>query len=222
MSKSIFRILRLSLFLMIVFCVNTAGQDSLAIADTLSPSIDDSLKVEVQNDSTVIEKVEVKRNNVRIKRRLVFSKVKCGGKSFLIASPEGWVLDEESGKDQGLEVVFYPQGWNLDYAPALIYTKIISKNGDLDKSFTDVINEQVDQLKNYGAVILKDSIAYTYDNKQSVIINFIDKSTQTNNLVSYINEFNYVVSMILTSQDKDQFLKSKPKFFELINSYKIN
>lgn len=207
---------------MIIFYVNTAGQDSLAIADTLSPSIEDSLKVEVQNDSTVIEKVEVKRNNVRIKRRLVFSKVKCGGKSFLIASPEGWVLDEESGKDQGLEVVFYPQGWNLDYAPALIYTKIISKNGDLDKSFTDVISEQVDQLKNYGAVILKDSIAYTYDNKQSVIINFIDKSTQTNNLVSYINEFNYVVSMILTSQDKDQFLKSKPKFFELINSYKIN
>jgi hypothetical protein len=207
---------------MIIFCVNTAGQDSLAIADTLSPSIDDSLKVEVQNDSTIIEKVEVKRNNVRIKRRLVFSKVKCSGKSFLIASPEGWVLDEESGKDQGLEVVFYPQGWNLDYAPALIYTKIISKNGDLDKSFTDVISEQVDQLKNYGAVILKDSIAYTYDNKQSVIINFIDKSTQTNNLVSYINEYNYVVSMILTSQDKDQFLKSKPKFFELINSYKIN
>ena len=222
MPNTLFRKITLNVFLIMIFCVRTAGQDSLAIADTVNLAINDSMKTELQSDSTTLEKVEVKRNNVRIKRRLVFSKVKCGGKSFLIASPEGWVLDEESGKDQGLEVVFYPQGWNLDYAPALIYTKIISKNGDLNKSFTDVISEQVDQLKNYGAVILKDSIAYTYDNKQSVIINFIDKSTKTSNLVSYINEFNYVVSMILTSTDKDQFLKSKPKFFELVNSYKIN
>ena len=221
MSKTGFRILIVNLVI-VIFSATTAGQDSLAIPDTLSSLIDDSLKVEMKSDSTIVEKVEVKRNNVRIKRRLVFSKVKCGGKSFLIASPEGWVLDEESGKDQGLEVVFYPQGWNLDYTPALIYTKVISKNGDLNKSFTEVISEQVDQLKNYGAEILKDSIAYTYDNKQSIIISFVDKATQTNNLVSYINEYNYVVSLILTSRDKDQFLKSKPKFFELVNSYKIN
>jgi hypothetical protein len=206
------QIIILTIFLSIIIRFNAAAQDSLVINDTLN--------VSVQSDTSAENRV-TKSNFVK-KRQLVFAKVKCGGKSFLIASPKGWVLDDKSGRDQGLEVVLYPEGWNLDYAPVLMYTKVITKNGSGDKSFTEIVSEQIDQLKNYGAAILKDSIAYTYDNKQSVIINFIDKNTQTNNLVSYINEYNYVVSMILTSRDKELFLKSKPKFFELVNSYKIN
>jgi hypothetical protein len=188
--------------------------------DSLTTVADTTLALTAQ-DSTV-NTVLVKKTVFKKKRRLVFAKVKCGGKSFLVASPKGWVLDDKSGKDQGLDVVLYPEGWNLDYAPALMYTKIINKDNALQKSFADIISEQVDQLKQYGATIVKDSIAYTYDNKQSVIINFIDNTTKTNNLISYINEYNYIVSFILTSRDKDQFLKSKPKFLELVNSYKIN
>ena len=209
-----FRII-ISIFVLLMLSAgNMICQDSLTtVADTISTF--------TSQDSTV-NSVQVKKTVFKKKRRLVFAKVGCGGKSFLVASPKGWVLDDKSGKDQGLDVVLYPEGWNLDYAPALMYTKIINKDNALQKSFADIISEQVDQLKQYGATIVKDSIAYTYDNKQSVIINFVDNTTKTSNLISYINEYNYIVSFILTSRDKDQFLKSIPKFLELVNSYKIN
>lgn len=199
---------------MILFTGTIICQDSLTIGtDTTSTLI---------NADSTVNTVQVKKTVFKKKKRLVFAKVKSEGKSFLIASPKGWVIDDKSGKEQGLDVVLYPEGWNLGYAPAIMYTKIINKDNALQKSFADIISEQVTQLKQYGATIVKDSIAYTYDNKQSVIINFIDNTTKTNNLISYINEYNYIVSFILTSKDKDQFLKSKPKFLELVNSYKIN
>jgi hypothetical protein len=44
--------------------------------------------------------------------------------AFNIAAPEGWVLDNESGKEQGLPCVLYPKGESWADARTVMYAKI--------------------------------------------------------------------------------------------------
>jgi hypothetical protein len=49
----------------------------------------------------------------------------CGPMAaFNIAAPEGWVLDNESGKEQGLPCVLYPKGESWADARTIMYAKI--------------------------------------------------------------------------------------------------
>src|SRR5436309_378256 len=46
--------------------------------------------------------------------------------AFDIRAPEGWVLDNESGKNQGLPCVLYPKGESWADAKTIMYAKIAS------------------------------------------------------------------------------------------------
>jgi hypothetical protein len=46
--------------------------------------------------------------------------------AFDIRAPEGWVLDNESGKSQGLPCVLYPKGSSWADAKTIMYAKIAS------------------------------------------------------------------------------------------------
>src|SRR5207253_1775651 len=46
--------------------------------------------------------------------------------AFNIAAPEGWVLDNESGAEQGLPCVLYPKGSSWADAKTIMYGKIAS------------------------------------------------------------------------------------------------
>jgi len=43
---------------------------------------------------------------------------------FNISAPEGWVLDNESGKDQGFPCVLYPKGSSWANAKTVMYTEL--------------------------------------------------------------------------------------------------
>jgi hypothetical protein len=51
--------------------------------------------------------------------------------AFDIAAPEGWVLDNESGKNQGLPCVLYPKGQSWAHAKTVMYA-------DIEEEFEDV------------------------------------------------------------------------------------
>src|SRR5438046_9635152 len=46
--------------------------------------------------------------------------------AFNISAPEGWVLDNESGVDQGMPCVLYPKGSSWSNAKTVMYAKIAS------------------------------------------------------------------------------------------------
>jgi len=45
---------------------------------------------------------------------------------FNISAPEGWVVDNESGKNQGMPCVLYPKGSSWSDAKTVMYAKIAS------------------------------------------------------------------------------------------------
>src|SRR5205814_1898308 len=62
--------------------------------------------------------------------------------AFNIAAPEGWVLDNTSGADQGLPCVLYPKGSSWSDARTIMYAKIASTQyEDVDKFVAIAIKE---------------------------------------------------------------------------------
>ena len=51
--------------------------------------------------------------------------------AFNISAPEGWILDNESGKNQGLPCVLYPKGQSWAHAKTVMYA-------DIEDEFEDV------------------------------------------------------------------------------------
>src|SRR5437588_11838875 len=57
--------------------------------------------------------------------------------AFNIAAPEGWVLDNESGAQQGLPCVLYPKGQPWADAKTIMYAKIASTQCQDDNACLD-------------------------------------------------------------------------------------
>src|SRR5438094_8502140 len=66
--------------------------------------------------------------------------------AFNISAPEGWVLDNEAGAEQGLPCVLYPKGSSWSDAKTVMYAKIASTQyEDVDKFVAIAIKEMKDR-----------------------------------------------------------------------------
>src|SRR6266446_9611360 len=66
--------------------------------------------------------------------------------AFNISAPEGWVLDNEAGAEQGLPCVLYPKDSSWADAKTIIYAKIASTQyEDVDKFVAIAIKEMKDR-----------------------------------------------------------------------------
>jgi len=62
--------------------------------------------------------------------------------AFNISAPEGWVLDNQAGAEQGLPCVLYPKGSSWQEAKTIIYAKIASTQfEDVDAFVAKAIKE---------------------------------------------------------------------------------
>src|SRR5881392_4488071 len=66
--------------------------------------------------------------------------------AFNISAPEGWVLDNKSGVEQGQPCVLYPKGSSWSDAKTVMYAKIASTQyEDVDKFVAIAIKEMKDR-----------------------------------------------------------------------------
>src|SRR6266571_7412635 len=83
--------------------------------------------------------------------------------AFNIAAPEGWVLDNESGVEQGLPCVLYPKGESWADARTVIYAKIAGTGfTEVDKFVATAIKEM---QKSHGLPKQKVVVGKTGDGK---------------------------------------------------------
>src|SRR5215212_8811361 len=64
--------------------------------------------------------------------------------AFTISAPEGWVLDNESGVQQGLPCVLYPKGESWAEARTVMYAKIASTQYEDAQKFAAVAIKQME------------------------------------------------------------------------------
>src|SRR5206468_7937547 len=126
--------------------------------------------------------------------------------AFNISSPEGWVLDNESGRDQGMPCVLYPKGSSWSDAKTVMYAKIASTQyEDVDKFVAIAIKEMKDRR---GLPKEKIESENTRDGRSY----FINEYPATQDYsqwerVAYIQLPHAVAYIVLSSRDKASYEK---------------
>ena len=138
--------------------------------------------------------------------------------AFNISAPEGWVLDNQSGADQGLPCVLYPKGSAWSDARTIMYAKIASTQyEDIDKFVAIAIKEMKDR---HGLPKQKIESGKTGDGKPY----FINEYPATKNYsqwerVAYIQLPHAVAYVVLSSRDESSYRKDSPALREALKSF---
>lgn len=139
--------------------------------------------------------------------------------AFSITAPKGWVLDNQSGVNQGLHAVFYPKEGSWDKLVSVMYVNTTHKDVEGNETIEKLISHDVSQFKkNSPSIEIEDSPSIvTFDNKEVIIKKFFDDKNYE--AVGYLDEKKIIVILVLTSRDEQDFEESLSAFEELVKSY---
>jgi hypothetical protein len=144
--------------------------------------------------------------------------------AFSMSAPNGWVLDNESGRDQGMACVLYPKGQSWSGAKTVMYAEI----ADVDDVNLFVATAIKEMKAKYGLPKEKIASGKTKDGHDYFINEY--PATKTNSewaRVAYVQLPQGVAYIVLSSHDKasyqkhsgvleqmlkDSFVYLKPKF----------
>ncbi len=124
--------------------------------------------------------------------------------AFNITAPEGWVLDNQSGKSQGLPCVLYRKGQSWTDGKTVMYAKVASSDfEDVDVFVSWAINAMKEQ---HGTPKVKIALGKTKDGQDY----FINEYPATKNYsqwerVAYVQLPHAVAYIVLTSRDKANY-----------------
>lgn len=138
--------------------------------------------------------------------------------AFKIDAPDGWILDNESGKNQGLPCVLYPNGYTWKNAPVVMYAKIGSTDFESKDKF---IKYSISELKKRNSTLkyklLKEG---KIDNKYSyTIYEYWNHYGQTVEQTVYIQLPKAVAFIVFNSPNREQYNKSSAKLKETLESF---
>ena len=140
------------------------------------------------------------------------------GCSFGITPPQGWVLDTESGANNGVPAVFYPDGSSWADSRTVMYANVTTKGSG--QSGESMIEYDVERFTQEDPEVVITSLPSRTVGKKTVTVkSFLGKSPENYEAVAYIDEKDHVVFLVLSARDMKTFESSLSAFSELIDSY---
>ena len=140
------------------------------------------------------------------------------GLVFRLTPPHAWELDTESGRPNGVPVVFYPEGTSWRDSKTVMYVSVTAKR---DGETVDSLIEQDVQRFREGdsRVVIADLPDQTVGKRQVKVKSFFGQSPENYEAVAYIDEKQHVVFLVLSARNTEAFESSLPMFSELAGSY---
>jgi tetratricopeptide (TPR) repeat protein len=137
--------------------------------------------------------------------------------AFNISAPEGWVLDNESGVNQGQPCVLYPKGSTWQDAKTVMYAKIASTEFEDVKAFVAFAIKGMQEK--HGLPKEKIESGKTKDGRPY----FINEYPATKNYsqwerVAYVQLPHAVAYIVLSSRDQASYRKDAPALTEAVKS----
>lgn len=149
--------------------------------------------------------------------------------SYYLSAPIGWILDSESGKDQGLDAVFYPKGSTWADAETVMYTTFTSFDTTKHETLKEVIaSDSVNFKLNSPKLSInkQEPISISKDknpskDKNAIVYNYSGDVNGNYETVAYITEKKGVSMIILSSRNKNGCINNYKAFESLVKSYKF-
>ena len=138
--------------------------------------------------------------------------------AFNISAPEGWVLDNQSGADQGLPCVLYPKGSSWQDAETIMYAKIASTQfEDVGKFVAMAIKEME---KAHGMPKQKVESGKTGDGQSYFINEYPATKTYSQwERVAYVQLPRAVAYIVLSSRDEPSYRKYSSALTQVLKSF---
>ncbi|HQM74752.1 MAG TPA: hypothetical protein PLL62_05910 [Candidatus Saccharicenans sp.] len=136
--------------------------------------------------------------------------------AVLVSSPEGWVIDNVSGVNQGLHCVMYPEGSSWGKGNEVMYINIsLCEPGE---AIEDSIAGDVGKFKEkYPEAITNELEPVTTVSGQKVLIRTFSGGSYNNyEAVGYARFKNSLICYVLTSRDKKGFEANLDNFRRMI------
>jgi hypothetical protein len=138
--------------------------------------------------------------------------------AFNISAPEGWVLDNESGADQGMPCVLYRKGSSWSDAKTVMYAKIASTQFEDVNVFVAMAIKEM--KKTHGAPKEKIASGKTRDGHHY----FINEYPATKNYsqwerVAYVQLPRAVAYIVLSSRDEASYRKDSGALQEALKTF---
>ncbi|HEV2847068.1 MAG TPA: hypothetical protein VG477_19585 [Thermoanaerobaculia bacterium] len=144
------------------------------------------------------------------------------GGSFAFQTPDGWVIDWESGAEQGLPAVLYPKGGSWSDSPVVMYASLTKKGeATLDAFITDELT-RLRESSGAGLRVQEGKPIATMGDRNSAQVRNLSGASHGNfESVAYIEEKKTYVRIVLSSRDRAAYEDSRDEFEEFVGSYKF-
>ena len=138
--------------------------------------------------------------------------------AFHISAPEGWVLDNQAGAEQGLPCVLYPKGSSWQEAKTIVYAKIASTQFENAEAF---VAKAIKEMKGvHGTPKQKVEAGKTGDGRAFFINEYpATKSYSQWERIAYIQLPKAVAYIVLSSRDEPSYRKDSPALREVLKSF---
>ena len=143
--------------------------------------------------------------------------------SYYLSAPVGWMMDTESGKEQGITAVFYPKGSSWADGETVMYTTFTSFDTLKHETLKNVIASDSIQFKsNSPQLSIKHQSPITISKgKKAEVYNYSGDVNGNYEVVAYITENKGVSMIILSSRNKNGCINNYKMFESLVKSYKF-
>ena len=141
--------------------------------------------------------------------------------SFTVTAKKEWVLDNQSGRDQGLHMIFYPLGESWSNSPVIIYGRSVSVS-----EVTNVKSQVVQTVNDFHSngspgyeSKVQEALELTNGNK-AALYHFSGDQWGNYEAAAYIKEADTINYLVFNSRTKANFERYIGDFYQIVKSYK--
>src|SRR5438132_6197411 len=141
--------------------------------------------------------------------------------AFQLKAPRNWVLDNESGHDQGLNVVFYPKNSSWASSSAICYARIRTLD-DTVKSIDDQVKDTLKVFRENGSIGVQAKYVKTLttrDASKAKIYYFSEDKYGNYEATAYYQSKDSIQFVTLSCPSRQSFEYSLAAFDALVTSY---
>ena len=136
---------------------------------------------------------------------------------FNISAPEGWVVDNEAGKEQGMPCVLYPKGSSWRDAKTVMYANVAGTEFEGVNVFVAMAIKEMEKIR--GRPKEKIASGKTKDGHDYFINEYPATKTYSQwERVGYVQLPRGVAFIVLTSRDKASYQKDSDKLEKVLKT----
>lgn len=141
--------------------------------------------------------------------------------AYSLTAPDGWILDNKSGVNQGLYAVFYRQGETWNNAVTVMYTNTASLENDAHRTIEQLIKYDLDKFKKeYSDIQIIDAKDIVIKENVVAKVKYLSGQSYGNfEAMAYVNAGKTGIMIIMSSRTKQGFDNSLIPFECLVKSY---